>query len=680
MTKPVTPSDASARAKTLRETIAEHDYCYHVLDAPVITDADYDRLMTELEWLETAHPELADRSSPTQRVGAPPADGFATVTHDPPMLSLANAFEPDDVASFDARVRERLSSGNTEIDYVAETKIDGVAINLRYEHGRLTVAATRGDGTHGEDVTANARTMGTIPLRLRGARHPAVLEVRGEIYLGDRQFEALNAQARSRGEREFANPRNAAAGALRQLDPARCRARGLSFYAHGAADPAGTGASTHAGLLAMLGRWGLRRCPDVRTARGVEGCAAYHADIEARRASLGYPVDGVVYKVDNLAAQTRLGTVSRSPSWAIAHKFAAEEATTTLIAIDVQVGRTGTLTPVARLAPVRVGGVSVTNATLHNEDEIARKDIRTGDQVVIRRAGDVIPQVLRAVDPKRGANAAPAFKMPTRCPACNAPAIREEGHTARRCSAGPACAAQRKRAIRHFAGREALDIEGLGEKLIGQLVDAGLITTVADLYRLHEHRDAIAGLEHMGPRSTEKLIDAIEKTKGVTFSKFLYGLGIIEAGRSVSRALAEHFGDLESVRNASEGELAEVEDVGPIIARNIAGFFRSADNAGVVNALAEAIGPTSTTAPATRRGSTTSSFSGEVVVLTGALQSMTRTQAKQRLEALGAKVTGSVSKKTTLVVVGENPGSKLTRAEQLGVRIVGEETMAAWMG
>ena len=661
----------AATLQQLRSAITHHDHLYHTLDTPEIGDGEYDRLFAELVALERAHPELADPASPTMRIGAPAASGFAEARHDPPMLSLANAFADSDVEDFDRRVRERLGTGAGEdIAYGAETKVDGVAISLRYEHGRLTRAATRGDGTQGEDVTANVRTIHAAPLRLQGTA-PALLEVRGEIYLAFAQFERLNAAHRARGERELANPRNAAAGALRQLDPQACQARGLTLLCHGAANPeAVPGARTHLELLRRLAEWGLPICEHVRAVRGTTGCLAYYRDIETRRATLAYPIDGVVYKVLDFDAQRHLGAVSRAPRWAIAHKFAAEEATTELLAIDVQVGRTGTLTPVARLAPVQVGGVTVTNATLHNEDEIARKDIRVGDHVVVRRAGDVIPQVVRALHAKRSDAGAPRFALPRRCPACGGETVRTEGHAARRCSAGLSCPGQRKQTIRHFAKRDAMDIEGLGDKLIAQVVDAELVTTVADLYTLHEKHHALTQLEHMGAQSSAKLLEAIERTRGAPLARFLYALGITEAGRSVSGALAAHFGTLDSVRNADEATLAEVDDVGPIIAAHTARFFADDTHRTIVNALAHAIAPAPhpASAPPGRNA-----LAGETVVLTGGLSSMTRSEAKQRLEALGAKVTGSVSKRTTLVICGESPGSKRDKAEQLRIRIIDED-------
>ena len=681
--RPGTPRPAtsaeSRRAAELRETVARHDHLYHVLDAPEIPDAEYDGLFAELLALEAAHPELAEPDSPTRRVGAPPAEGFSEVVHDVPMLSLANAFDETGVADFDRRVRERLGlADGEEVEYVAETKLDGIAVSLRYEEGRLAVAATRGDGTRGEDITANVRTIRSIPLRLAGDRYPASLEVRGEVYLPLDRFDRLNEEQRARGEREFVNPRNAAAGGLRQLDSRETRTRRLMFFCHGAGDPAGvSNAPTHRALLRRLEGWGLRTSPDVREVRGVAGCVAYYREIEARRAALGYQIDGVVYKVNRLDDQRILGAVARAPRWALAHKFPAEEAVTRLLGIDIQVGRTGTLTPVARLDPVFVGGVTVTNATLHNEDEIARKDVREGDRVVVRRAGDVIPQVLRVLEPEKRAPGVPRFEMPSECPICGSPVVRVEGQAATRCTAGLGCAAQRKEAIRHFASRRAMDIEGLGEKLVEQLVTSGLVATVADLYRLSDRRNEVAALERMGDLSTENLLAAVENSRGLPLPRFLYALGIPEVGEATAGSLAAHFGKLYRVREAGEDTLAEVRDVGPIVAAHVAAFFRDDANRRVVDDLMVAArpAPVPVDRPETGGGTPELPLAGEVVVLTGTLAAMTRDDAKERLQALGAKVTGGVSKRTTFVVCGENPGSKRERAESLGVRTVDESAL-----
>ena len=678
--RPPSPAE-TRRAAELRETIARHDHLYHVLDTQEIPDAEYDRLFAELLALEAAYPELADPGSPTQRVGGAPAEGFSEVVHEVPMLSLANAFDESGVADFDRRVRERLERGEgEEVAYVAETKLDGIAISLRYEAGRLAVAATRGDGTRGEDVTANVRTIRSVPLRLAGDGYPERLEVRGEVYLPLDRFERLNEEQRARGEREFVNPRNAAAGGLRQLDSRATRTRRLMFFCHGAGDAAGIRAApTHRDLLLRLAEWGLRISPDVRVVRGVAGCVAYYREIEARRDSLSYQIDGVVYKVNRLEDQRRLGAVSRAPRWALAHKFPAEEAVTRLLGIDVQVGRTGSLTPVARLEPVFVGGVTVTNATLHNQDEIARKDLRVGDRVVVRRAGDVIPQVLRPVDPERRAPVVPVFEMPAECPVCGAPAVRMEGQAATRCTAGLGCPAQHKEAVRHFASRRAMDIEGLGEKLVDQLVETRLVGTVADLYRLAERRDEIMALERMGELSTDNLLAAIEGSRGLPLPRFLYALGIPEVGEATAAALARHFGKLYKIREADEASLAAVRDVGSIVAAHVAAFFEA--NWRVVNDLMAAARPTPLPVERPETGGEPDAlpFAGEVVVLTGALSAMTRDEARDRLQALGAKVTGSVSKRTTIVVCGENPGSKRDRAEAFGIRTLDEASFLVFL-
>ena len=669
------PSPATLRrASELRETIARHDHLYHVLDAPEIGDGDYDRLFAELVSLEAAYPELADPDSPTRRVGGASVEGFAEVVHEVPMLSLANAFDEEGVTDFDRRVRDRLELGEgEEVEYVAETKLDGIAVSLRYEGGGLKVAATRGDGTRGEDVTSNVRTIRSIPLRLRGTGVPANLEVRGEIYLPLDRFERLNEEQRERKEREFVNPRNAAAGGLRQLDPRESRTRRLMFFCHGAGDASGVpSARTHLDLLHRLNEWGLRISRDVRAVRGVRGCVAFYRELEARRSALGYQIDGVVYKVNRLEDQRRLGAVARAPRWALAHKFPAEEAVTTLLGIDVQVGRTGSLTPVARLEPVFVGGVTVTNATLHNQDEIERKDVRVGDRVVVRRAGDVIPQILRVVNPQSRDPEAPTFVMPSACPACGAPAVRPEGQAATRCTAGLGCPAQRKESIRHFASRRAMDIEGLGEKLVDQLVESGLVAAVADLYSLHERRDEIAALDRMGELSTANLLAGVEKSRGLPLPRFLYALGIPDVGEATAGSLARHFGKLFRLREADEAALAEVRDVGPVVAAHVLTFFRA--NREVVDDLMVAArpAPVAVERPEPLDEAAPLPLCGEVVVLTGVLSAMTRGEAKETLENLGAKVTGSVSKRTTLVVCGENPGSKRDRAQTLGIRTLDE--------
>ena len=668
----MTRNDANDKVDALRQTLARHNRLYHVLDAPEISDAEYDRLFQELAAIEAAHPELVRPDSPTQRVGGTPAKTFAEVVHETPMLSLANAFEEADLADFDRKVHERLElDPGQPIEYLAEVKLDGIAVSLHYEDARLQVAATRGDGTRGEDVTANVRTIASVPLSLTGTV-PGHLEVRGEVYLPRACFHRLNQTQRDRGEREFVNPRNAAAGGLRQLDPEQTRARSLAFFCHGIGDPGQIPrAGTQLEVFAQLNEWGLRTSPGARLVTGAKECMEYYREMMAGRDALDYEIDGIVYKVNRLRDQRRLGTISRAPRWAIAHKFPAEEAVTRLIGIDVQVGRTGTLTPVARLEPVFVGGVTVTNATLHNQDEIERKDVRVGDRVVVRRAGDVIPQVLRPANRDERAPDAPSFAMPGHCPACGAPAARAPGQAATRCTGGVRCPAQRKEAVRHFAGREAMDIEGLGDRLVEQLVESGLVTTVVDLYRLQERSARVAGFDRMGAQSTRNLLQAIEKSRGASLARFVYGLGITEVGRTVSKELARHFGTLERIVEADEAALGEVDEVGPIIARYITSFFGDEATLRTVEELAGEVRPAPETAPGLQPGAHGGhTLEGEVVVLTGALDGLTRNEAKEKLEGLGAKVSSSVSRRTTIVVCGENPGTKRDRAEALGIRIV----------
>jgi DNA ligase (NAD+) len=662
MSKPV---PARERVSKLRQEIDYHNYRYYVLDDPVIPDSEYDRLLRELQALEAQHPELITADSPTQRVGAEPLDAFDEVLHQLPMLSLDNAFSDEEMTDFDRRVRERLET-EQEVAYAAEPKLDGLAISLRYEKGLLVQAATRGDGTRGEDVTHNVRTIPSIPLRLLGAGWPAVLEVRGEVYMPKEGFEALNRRAREAGEKEFANPRNAAAGSLRQLDPRITAERPLAFYCYGFGEiEGGALAPTHSAGIEKLREWGLRISPELKQVTGVAGCLAYYHDLAQRREQLGYDIDGVVFKVDQLDLQERLGFVARAPRWAIAQKFPAQEEITRLLAIDVQVGRTGALTPVARLEPVNVAGVTVTNATLHNLDEIRRKDIRVGDTVIIRRAGDVIPQVLRSV-PDRRPKGTTEFEMPDHCPECGSEVIRDEA-AAMRCSGGLFCPAQRKEAIKHFASRRAMDIEGLGDKLVEQLVDERLVNDPSDLFQLG--LETLAGLERMGEKSAANLIDALERSKDTTLARFLYSLGIREVGEATARALAFHYGDLQRLQETDEEALQQVPDVGPIVADHIVTFFRQPHNLEVVERLLRAgirwERVQTTTASA-------SNLSGKTVVLTGTL-SRPRQEVKEQLQALGAKVTGSVSKKTDYVIAGEDAGSKLEKAKSLGVPVLDEK-------
>ncbi len=660
------------RVADLRDNIDYHNYRYYALDDPVVPDAEYDRLLRELERLENQYPELITPQSPTQRVGAAPVEGFGEIVHTVPMLSLANAFEEQELVDFDRRVRERLEV--EQVEYSAETKLDGLAASIRYEQGVLVSAATRGDGSRGEDVTQNIRTIKAVPLGLRGDDFPRVLEVRGEVFMTNEGFRRLNEEQLRRGEKPYANPRNAAAGGLRQLDPRITAARPLTMYCYGVGDVRdGWLPNTHSGILARLRNWGLRVSPEAAVVQGVDGCKQYYADMLIRRESLGYAIDGVVFKVNSVAEQAVLGAVSRAPRWAVAYKFPAEEALTTVRAIDVQVGRTGTLTPVARLEPVQVGGVTVTNATLHNQDEIDRKDVRVGDTVVVRRAGDVIPEVARVVKERRPRRTR-RFYLPDRCPVCGSDVVRIEGEAAARCSGGLYCAAQRKQAVRHFASRRAMDIEGLGDKLVEQLVDAGLVGSILDVYALDEKQ--LAGLERMGKKSAANLVAAIEKSRNTTFARFLFALGIRDVGEATAQTLANHFGDLDSLRCADEERLQEVPDVGPVVARQIRSFFAEDHNQEVIDGLAKIVNwPVQSPHEAGD-----APLAGKRFVITGTLEAMPRNEAKRRLEALGAKVSGSVSKKTDYLVAGANPGSKHGKAQTLGITILDEEAFLALIG
>jgi DNA ligase (NAD+) len=661
-----TPRDAAARVKRLRAEIDDANYRYYALDAPTISDAEYDRLFRELQALEAAHPELATPDSPTRRVGAAPLPVFGTVRHRVPMLSLNNAFVEEEVAAFDRRVRDGL--GVDEVEYSCEPKFDGLAISLAYEDGMFVQGATRGDGFEGEDVTPNLRTVRSIPLRLRAAHPARLLEVRGEVILYRRDFERLNARQREQGEKEFANPRNAAAGSLRQLDSRITAGRPLRFFAYGLGQVTGLRLpATQAALLDLLAELGLPVAGERRVVEGVDGMLGFYRALEANRPKLAYDIDGVVYKVNRLADQQALGFVARAPRFAVAHKFPAEEATTELLAIDVQVGRTGAITPVARLKPVFVGGVTVTNATLHNEDELRRKDIRVGDTVVVRRAGDVIPEVVRSVPDTRKERTAP-FRLPNRCPVCGSEVVRLPEEAAARCTGGLYCPAQRKQALLHFASRRAMDIEGLGEKLVDQLVDAELVRTPADLYALDPER--LAALERMGEKSAQNLLAALERSKRTTLARFVYALGIRTVGEATARDLAQHFGALEPLMDADETALEEVPDVGPVVAMSIRRFFAERHNRDVIAALRRhgvrweegARRP-----PAARR------LGGKTFVLTGTLPGLSREQAAALIEARGGKVTGSVSKNTDYVVVGADPGSKLAKAESLGIALLDED-------
>jgi DNA ligase (NAD+) len=672
--------------QALREQLHHHAHCYYVRDAPEIPDAEYDRLFRELQALEVAYPQCVTPDSPTQRVGGKLLEEFASVRHAVPMLSIRTETDTESsgALAFDTRVRKELelTESDPAVEYVAELKFDGLAINLRYQQGVLVQAATRGDGESGEDVTQNIRTVGQIPLRLP-ADAPEVLEVRGEIYMRRDDFEALNERQRARiaqgekGEKTFVNPRNAAAGAVRQLDPAIAAQRPLSFFAYGvgevkSARPGGLGVATHMGLLQALKKWGFPVAEQVCIAQGAPELIAYHQRIAAERDQLPFDIDGVVYKVNSLALQQRLGFVSREPRWAVAHKYPAQEEMTTVLGIDVQVGRTGKLTPVAKLAPVFVGGVTVTNATLHNEDEARRKDVRVGDTVIVRRAGDVIPEVVGVVLAKTGftQERGPQFTMPRTCPVCGSAAVREEGEADYRCTGGLFCSAQRKQAILHFAQRRAVEVEGLGDKLVDQLVDAGLIRTLPDLYRLG--LTALAGLDRMAEKSAQNIVDALEKSKQTTLSRFIFGLGIRHVGEATAKALAKHFGQIDAIMDAPEEALLMVNDVGPIVAKSIRTFFDQPHNREVVEQLRACgvhwpAGEAASNAP--------KPLADKTFVITGTLPTLGRDAAKDLIEAAGGKVSGSVSKKTSFLVAGSEAGSKLDKALELGVAVIDESKL-----
>jgi len=673
-------SDVLARAGALRREIERHNYAYYVLDQPTIPDAEYDRLFRELQALEAEHPELNTLDSPTRRVSGTPLTGFEVVHHAVPMLSIRT--ETDTEASgaqaFDARVRKELglTESDPPVEYAAELKFDGLAINLRYEHGLLLQAATRGDGETGEDVTQNILTVHAIPLCLATDNPPAVLEVRGEVFMRRDDFERYNAKQREAGKPTLVNPRNGAAGTIRQLDPAITRQRPLSFFAYGLGEVQGWAQpSTHSATLDALDRMGVPVCAERRVCLGADELVAFHDDIAARRDTLPFDIDGVVYKVNRLALQQELGFVTREPRWAVAHKYPAQEQLTTVLGIDVQVGRTGALTPVARLAPVFVGGVTVTNATLHNQDEIDRKDVRVGDTVIVRRAGDVIPEVVAAVLDRRPVPAPPRFNILQNhpvCPVCGSHVVRLEGEAAARCTGGLYCPAQRKQALLHFAGRRAMDIEGLGDKLVDQLVDRGLVHSPADVYGLR--LETLAGLERMAEKSAANLLAAIEASKTTTLARFIFALGIRNVGEATARDLALHFGSLDRLLAAAETDLLAVRDIGPIVAQSIVQFFAEPHNIEVVRRLHDAgvRWPESTGVQ-----QSAGILAGKTLVLTGTLPTLTRDAAKERIEAAGGKVAGSVSKKTDYVVAGEEAGSKLAKAQELGVPILDEAGLLA---
>jgi len=683
--EPTPSTEPAQRAAVLREQLHHHGHLYYVLDAPSIPDAEYDQLFKELQALEADHPELRTPDSPTQRVGGQVLDGFATVKHVVPMLSIRTETDTDasGAEAFDTRIRKELglAEADPSVDYVAELKFDGLAMSLRYEHGVLVQAATRGDGETGEDVTQNIRTIGQIPLRL-SSEAPKVLEVRGEVYMARGDFEALNERQRARiaagekGEKTFVNPRNAAAGAVRQLDPSIAAQRPLSFFAYGLGDitPAEEGGpsfETHFELLMQLKAWGFPVAEQTACVQGAAGLVGFHQRMGQARDALPYDIDGVVYKVNSLTVQRQLGFVTREPRWAVAHKYPAQEQLTTVQAIEVQVGRTGKLTPVAKLAPVFVGGVTVTNATLHNEDEARRKDVRVGDTVVVRRAGDVIPEVVSVITEKR-LHESQIFTMPHICPVCGSAAVREEGEADYRCTGGLFCSAQRKQAILHYAHRRAVEIEDLGDKLVDQLVDAGVIKTLPDLYRMGF--TALVTLERMAEKSANNVLASIEKSKHTTLPRFLFGLGIRHVGEATAKELVRHFGKMDAIMDATLDQLLQVTDVGPIVAQSLRTFFDQPHNREVVEQL-RACGVTWTEGEPTAGASLP--LAGQTFVLTGTLPTLSRDQAKDMLEALGAKVAGSVSKKTHCVVAGAEAGSKLDKAQELGIKVLDEAGLLA---
>jgi len=669
------PSDTAREIESLRNEIRYHNYRYHVLDNPEISDSEYDRLVRRLEALEKEHPELITPDSPTQRVGAEPIAAFGTVEHRLPMLSLDNAFSEQELRDFHRRIVERLdlADDGRYLDYAAEPKLDGAAVSLLFVDGRLEKAATRGDGTRGEDITHNVRTIDAVPLKLIGRDYPATMEVRGEVFMPKAGFEAYNKNALQRGEKTFVNPRNAAAGSLRQLDPRLTAERPLDFYVYavGIVED-GDLPDRHSEVLDLLQDWGLKTCPERRVVQGVDGCLAYYADLGRRRDSLSYEIDGVVFKVDSRAAQRELGFVSRAPRWAIAHKFPAHEEMTLVQGVEFQVGRTGALTPVARLAPVFVGGVTVSNATLHNMDDLQRKDVRIGDTVIIRRAGDVIPEVVSVVTSRRPKNAR-KVRLPRKCPVCGSKVLRVKGEAAARCTGGLYCSAQRVESLKHFVSRRAMDIDGVGAKLIEQLVALEMIKTPADLYDLG--KDDLVTLERMGDKSAQNLVSAIETSKATTLTRFLYGLGIREVGEATAANLAAHFGSLGRIMNASEEELLGVADVGPIVASRVRAFFAEDHNRDVIRRLQDAGVHWTETEP--RQVASDGALAGKAFVLTGTLAAMTRDEAKERIQMLGGKVTGSVSNNTDFVIYGDKPGSKLAKARQLNVETLDEAQFLA---
>ena len=666
-----------ARVKALHKALNDHNHRYYVLDDPNVSDAQYDELFHELKGIEEEHPELLTDSSPTQRVGATPLSHFESVVHAQSMLSLGNAFSADDLADFDRQVSERLDASG-EITYVAEPKLDGLAVSLRFERGQFVQGATRGDGTTGENVTTNLKTIPSIPLTLRGSKLPDVLEVRGEVYMSHAAFKTNNARLEADGQKPFVNPRNAAAGGLRQLDPRKTAERMLSIYCYGLGEVVGASEpDNHYELFDWLRALGLPTNAEVKRCVGHKACFHYYEKLAKKRSQLAYDIDGVVFKVDELRLQRELGQRSRAPRWAIAQKFPAEEATTILQAIDWQVGRTGALTPVARLAPVFVGGVTVTNATLHNIDEIERKDVRVNDTVVVRRAGDVIPEVARVVLEERGKRLLET-QLPTQCPVCDSPVVRAEGDVVARCTGGlEQCGAQQRESIKHFASRRAMDIDGLGDKLVEQLADAELITTYADVFSLQA--ESVAQLPRLATKSAENLVNAIEASKQTTLARFVFALGVREVGETTAASLASHFKSLEAIMSASDEALQAVDDVGPVAAASVHEFFNNDVCVALVNSMIAA-GVSYPVIEDSQHSDVEPTLTGNTYVLTGTLADMTRDEAKALLQQLGAKVSGSVSKKTTALIAGEKAGSKLTKAEDLGVPVLDDAGLKELLG
>ena len=671
-------NEIQSRMHALQQLLERYNTEYYLHDEPSVPDAEYDRLMNELRELEAANPQWLDVNSPTQRVGGVALTSFGSVQHEQPMLSLDNVFNAEDLAAFGRRVQERLFS-NDAITFCCEPKLDGLAVSILYEQGELVRAATRGDGVTGEDITRNVRTIRVIPLRLSGDNIPARIEVRGEVFMPKAGFERWNEQALVRGDKVFANPRNAAAGSLRQLDPAITAQRPLAFYAYaiGVVDEATELPDSHYARMQYLKQFGLPVCDEIRQVVGVEGCQIYHDDILAKRDALPFEIDGVVFKVDTIAQQQMLGFVSRAPRWAVAHKFPAQEELTRLNDVEFQVGRTGAITPVARLEPVQVGGVTVSNATLHNADEITRLGVKIGDWVVVRRAGDVIPQIVNVVLDRRDASCRD-IDFPEHCPVCDSQVERLPGEAVARCSGGLYCAAQRKEALKHFVSRRAMDIDGIGDKLIEQLVDHELVHTPADLFALTKAQ--LLGLERMGEKSADKLLNALQSARETTFARFLFALGIREIGETTAQTLAQHFSDLPALQDASVETLLKVSDVGEVMAKHIYYFFRQEHNLEVIQRLLAPIsegGAGISWQPVARVAVDALPLNGKTLVLTGTLSQLNRDAAKQALQTLGAKVAGSVSAKTDLVIAGEAAGSKLEKAQQLGVPVWGEDELVA---